>query len=76
MIFLTAMEINGKLHEALKLKRLYTIGYQEGRLSCEEYLCFEKHLWGIQAREGIIKEGRDWWFLDRMSRSDIFTARF
>ena len=68
------MAINDKLDE--KLKDLYTIVYREDHLSCEEYLCCGKLLYGIKARKRITKEGPDWRFLDRTSRSDIFTARF
>ena len=59
-----------------RLKRFYTLVYWEGQDSWDtEYLCFEKRLWEIQERKGIIEEGLDWRFLDRMSRSDIFTTR-
>ena len=59
------------------LKRFYTLVYWDGEESCDfEYLCFEKRLWGIQTMKVIIKEGLDWRFLERMSRSDIFTTRF
>ena len=72
---LTSMGANRILSETLK--RFYTLVYSEGQESWGwEYLCFEKLLWGIQAMTVIIKEGLDWWFLDRMSRNDIFTTRF
>ena len=71
---LTSMQINDKFSQALK--RHYTSVYHGDHLSRSEYLCFEKRLWGIQARKCIIKEGLDWRFLDRMSRSDIFKTRF
>ena len=71
----TYMGANRILSETLK--RFYTLVYWEGQESWDfEYLCFKKRPWGIQARKVIIKEGLDWWFLDRMSRSDIFTTRF
>ena len=51
--------------------------YLEGQSSWgREYLLSKKRLWEIQARKVIIKEGLDWWFLDRSSRGDIFTTRF
>ena len=69
------MGTHGNLSE--RLKKSYTLVYWEGQDSWDtEYLCFEKRLWGIQARKVIIKEGLDWWFLDRESRNDIFTTRF
>ena len=71
---LTSMQINDKFTEALK--RHYTSVYHGDHLSRSEYLCFEKRLWGIQARKCIIKEGLDWRFLDRPSRSDIFKTLF
>ena len=72
---LTSMGTNSNFSE--RLKRFYTLVYWEGQESWDlEYLYFEKRLWGVQARKAIIKEGLDWWFLDRMSRSDIFTTRF
>ena len=68
------MAISEKLSGALK--RLYTIVYREDHLSWGGYLYFKKRLWGIQARKGITKEGLGWRYLDRMSRSGIFTTRF
>ena len=71
---LTCMAINESFTETLK--RHYTLVYHEDHLSRNEYLCFKKRLCGIQARKCLIKVGLDWWFLDRGSRSDIFTTRF
>ena len=72
---LTSMGANRISSETLK--RFRTLFYWAGRESWDfDYLCFEKRLWGIQTRKVIIKEGLDWRFLDRMSRSDIFTTRF
>ena len=67
------MAINEKLPDALK--RLYAIVYREDHFLRGGYLCFGKHLRGIQSRKGITKEGLDWWFLDIMSRNDIVTTR-
>ena len=75
MIFLTSMGANRILSETLK--RFYTLVYWAGGESWAwGYLCFKKLPWGVRARKVVIKEGLDWWFLDRMSRSDIFTTRF
>ena len=60
-----------------KLNKYYSLVYWEGQSSWGRgYLLFKKRLWEIQARKMIIEEGLDWWFSDRMSRSDIFTTRF
>ena len=72
---LTSMGTHYDLSE--RLKKFYTLVYGEEQDSWDtEYLCFKKRLWEIQARKVIIKEGLDWWFLDRSSRNDIFTTRF
>ena len=69
------MGISGNLSETLK--RFYTLCYWEGQESWGfGYLYFEKTSVGILSRKVIIKEGLDWWVLDRISRSDIFTTRF
>ena len=60
-----------------KLTKFYRLVYWEGQSSWDwEYLLLKQRLWEIQARKMIIKEGLEWWFLDRISRSDIFTTRF
>ena len=60
-----------------KLTKFYKLVYWEGQSSWGwGYLLLKQRMWEIQARKMIIKEGLEWWFLDRMSRSDIFTTRF
>ena len=60
-----------------KLTKFYNLVYREGQSSWDwEYLLLKQRLWGIQARKMITKEGPEWRFLDRISRSDIFTTRF
>ena len=61
-----------------KLTKIYKLVYWEERSSWGwEYLLPKQRMWEIQAREMIIKEGLDWWPLDRMSRDVIFfSTRF
>ena len=57
-----------------KLKSFYRLVYPN---SWDwEYLILKQRLWEIQARKMIIKEGLEWWAIDRISRNDIFTTRF
>ena len=72
---ITSMSNNCLLTE--RLTKFYSLVYWEGQSSWDcEYLLFKQRLWEIQARKMIIKEGLEWWFLDRISKNDIFTTRF
>ena len=74
MDLLTSTAINGNLAETLKSH--YKLIYHEDHLMRGGYLSCKKRLCGIQARKRIIGGCLEWWFLDRMSRKDIFTTLF
>ena len=60
-----------------KLTKIYKLVYWEERSSWGwEYLLPKQRMWEIQAREMIIKEGLDWWPIDRTSRDVISPNTF